>query len=246
MSLVFNMVGGSGGISENRAVLVARVPAGSTVTATKGGVTLTPKMWVVEADPTQDIALFVIAPSLFDSVNPWTVTATLGTETASDTVIIDDNKEYDVVLSFNLYVIHNGVYGTRPLVKYSGTDDVAGEGYRIYKTPGSSDTVYYTDAQIDLTDYATARIVLTGGVWNYKLNFGFTATKKGYQESNMFEIAGTSLSGRTISEPTNVDIDVRNVIGSAWFGFGVPWSNSVSSPDYGKGGFKTTDIYLMR
>lgn len=104
MSLTMNMVGGGGGISENRAVLVARVPDGSTVTATKGGITLTPKMWVVEADPTQDIALFVIAPSLFDSVNPWTVTATLGTDTASDTVIIDDNKEYDVELFYGVYL----------------------------------------------------------------------------------------------------------------------------------------------
>jgi hypothetical protein len=104
-----NMVGGGGGISENRAVLVARVPDGSTVTATKGGITLTPQMWVVEADPTQDIALFVIAPSLFDSVNPWTVTATLGTDTASDTVIIDSNKEYDLVLSFSLWLHKEGV-----------------------------------------------------------------------------------------------------------------------------------------
>ncbi len=107
MSKVFNMVGG-GGISENRAVLVARVPDGSTVTATKGSITLTPKMWVVEADPTQDIALFVIAPSLFDSVNPWTVTATLGADTASDTVIIDNNKEYVLELSYAIELWNNG------------------------------------------------------------------------------------------------------------------------------------------
>lgn len=135
MSLVFNMVGGGGGISENRAVLVARVPAGSTVTATKGGVTLTPKMWVVESDPTQDIALFVIAPSLFDSVNPWTVTATLGTDTVSDTVIIDDNKEYDVELSFTLWFVKDGIALVEPQLIH--LEVVPNRYYTLYAPGGS-------------------------------------------------------------------------------------------------------------
>lgn len=99
MSKVINMVGGGssgGGISSNDAVLVVTVQTGSTVTATKGGVTLTPTMWVTAADPTFDCAIFSIESSLFDAVNPWTVTGTLGTGTASATVIIDSNKQYDL------------------------------------------------------------------------------------------------------------------------------------------------------
>ena len=105
MSYVFNMVGGSGGgsgPSASDAILTVTVPTGSTVTATKGGVTLTPTMWVQAADPTLDCALFVIASSLFDSVNAWTVTATLGTDTASDTVTIDSNEQYDMRLSYHV------------------------------------------------------------------------------------------------------------------------------------------------
>lgn len=92
------MVGGAGGagLKDTDAVLVVTVPTGSSVTATKGGVTLTPTMWVTDADPTLDCAIFSIKSSLFDAANPWTVTATLGTGTASDTVIIDSNKQYDV------------------------------------------------------------------------------------------------------------------------------------------------------
>lgn len=100
MSLVFNIVGGGGGkLKDIDAVLIVTVPTGSTVTMTKGGVTFTPTMWVQAADPTLDCALFVISPSLFDSQNAWTVTATLGTGTASDTVTIDSNEQYSLELS---------------------------------------------------------------------------------------------------------------------------------------------------
>ena len=101
--------GGSGGaLSASDAILVVTAPTGSTVTATKGGVTITPTIWVTAEDPTLDCAIFSIKPSLFDSVNPWTVTATLGTDTASDTVIIDDNKEYDLELSYSIELWNNG------------------------------------------------------------------------------------------------------------------------------------------
>lgn len=100
MSLTMNMVGGGGGIPGNWAIIVARVPSGSVVTATKDGITLTPKMWVTEADPAQDIALFALTPAQFDADTPWTITATDGTNTASTTIYITTNKEYEVELSY--------------------------------------------------------------------------------------------------------------------------------------------------
>lgn len=115
MSLVFNGVysvvngGGGGGPSASDAILTVSVPTGSTVTATKGGVTLTPTMWVQAAYPTLDCALFVIAPNLFDTVNAWTVTATLSTDTASDTIIISTNNQYSVSFNFSHYYLFNGV-----------------------------------------------------------------------------------------------------------------------------------------
>lgn len=106
MSYVFNMVGGGsgggGGPSASDAILTVTVPTGSTVTATKGGVTLTPTMWVQAADATMDCALFVIQPSLFDAQNAWTVTSTLSGDTASGTVTIDSNEQYDMILSYRI------------------------------------------------------------------------------------------------------------------------------------------------
>lgn len=121
--------GGSGGaLSASDAILAVTVPTGSTVTATKGGVTITPTIWVTAADPTLDCAIFAISASLFDAVNPWTVTATLVTDTASDTVIIDSNKEYDLELSFTLWLVKNGVL-QKALAATNRFEAVAGADY---------------------------------------------------------------------------------------------------------------------
>lgn len=117
MSLTLNMVGG-GGISGNRAVLVARVPSGSDVIASKGGVTLTPTMWVSETYPDQDIALFVFSSSQFDSVNPWTITATDSDNTASAEVFITNNKEYEVEIAF---LAPTGTYQNVEYLEATGT-----------------------------------------------------------------------------------------------------------------------------
>ena len=100
---------GGGGPTASDAVLLVTVPANSTVTATKGQTTLVPTMWTTAADSSLETALFVIGSSLFDSVNPWTVTATLGTNTASDTITINSNKEYDLELSYILWIIKDGI-----------------------------------------------------------------------------------------------------------------------------------------
>ena len=102
------ILGGSGGPSASDAILTVTVPTGSTVTATKGGITLTPTMWVQAADNNLDFALFVISPSLFDSQNAWTVTATLVTDSASDIVTIDAAAEYEMILSYGVYLFNNG------------------------------------------------------------------------------------------------------------------------------------------
>lgn len=104
MSLVLNMVGGGSGgsLKDTDAVLIVTVPTGSTVTATKGGTTLTPTMWVKAADNTLDCAIFSIPASQFDSTTPWTIMATNGTDTASDTVLITTNQQYEVEIRYHV------------------------------------------------------------------------------------------------------------------------------------------------
>ena len=162
MSLVLNMVGGGGGsLKDTDAILTVTVPTGSTVTMTKGGVTLTPTMWVQAADNTLDCALFVIAPNLFDAVNAWTVTSTLSGDTASDTVIISSNEQYDLVLSYRPYIYRRGYINT------ALTGGLTNSGY-TYSSQALSPATYNADniyissnmcagtsQAIDLTDYNT-------------------------------------------------------------------------------------------
>lgn len=84
-----------GGLKDTDAVLIVTVKTGSTVTATKGGVTLTPTIWTQSADNTLDSAIFSIPSSTFDT-NSWTVTATLSGEIYSDTIIINAPNEYNM------------------------------------------------------------------------------------------------------------------------------------------------------
>lgn len=101
---------GSGGtIKPENAIIVVTVPTGLTVTATKGSISLTPTMWVKALDNSQDCALFIVTSKDFDADNPWLITATNGTDTLSDMVLVTTNKEYDVELSYSFYLIRDGI-----------------------------------------------------------------------------------------------------------------------------------------
>lgn len=164
MSMTFNMVGGGGsGIPGNRAVLVARIPSGSTVTATKGGVTLTPMMWVSETYPDQDIALFVFTPEQFDSVNPWTITATDGTNTASETVLITTNKEYEVVIDYNVLLIRNGVLKQELHIDRPANYYTQETGYVHLSSTTNYVAVYSSENPIDFSRFNTLTLTTIGG-----------------------------------------------------------------------------------
>ena len=164
--MIFDMTrrsSGGGGPSASDAILTVTVPTGSTVTMTKGGVTLTPTMWVQAADNTLDCALFVISPSLFDAQNPWTITATLGTGTASNTVTISANKQYDMVINYRVPSAYQEV-------KYLAVGNTSGPYINTNHTPTNNDeyevTFQYTGVPDNNTwlfgSYASYRDTMIG------------------------------------------------------------------------------------
>ena len=133
--------GGGGGPTTSDAILTVTVPTGSTVTMTKGGVTLTPTMWVQAADNTLDCALFVIGPSLFDAQNAWTVTASLSDDQATDEVTIDAAEQYALELSYATY-----------LYKAGNTYDALTGGWALAAATGSATYTNNTTAgQMEVT-----------------------------------------------------------------------------------------------
>lgn len=233
MSLTLNMVGGGGGgkLKSTDAVLIVTVPTGSTVTATKSGVILTPTMWVKAADNTLDCAIFIISASQFDNTTPWTITATDGTNTASTTVLITTNKEYDVTLSFALFIYNLGDQCS------SVTNGWGGNGTYTFATSyidvplasGGANANVYTNAKIDLTDYQTLYFEWDGSI---QLGTGGTNLVM-WVASSQISNAGVSIpSGATIqnvvggsgsSQGTYVlgtrQLDVSNLSGEYYIGF---------------------------
>ena len=184
MSLVFNMVGGGsgggGGPSASDAILTVTAPAGSTVTAVKGGVTLTPTMWVQAADPTLDCALFVISPSLFDSQNAWTVTATRGTDTASDTVTISENKQYDVELYYTWYLYHQGDTCDSITGGWSATKTASGLNFGtsyITLTAGTTLVMAGTENKVDLMGKSTLYMSITASSSGNNARIGIASSR---------------------------------------------------------------------
>ena len=167
MSLTLNMVGGGGKLKNTDAILSVTVPTGSTVTATKGAITLLPTIWTKASDNTLDVALFIIKASLFDDQNSWTVTATLGGDTASDTIVIDAAEEYDMVLSYSLWLYKDGtaynlVQG-RYLTYTQKTVTFGDSSIRLaYIQSDSSNVTCAVIAQtaINLTGYSTLHILI--------------------------------------------------------------------------------------
>lgn len=165
MSLTFNMVGGGGGGLKNTdAVLIVTVPTGSTVTATKGGTTITPTMWVKAADASLDCAIFSIPASQFDSATPWTITATMGTQSASGTVLITTNKEYEVTLVYELRVITTGVRDQSVGIILQHMAETQGNGFLLYKQSPQQDPEYVSFGPVDISSYSTLnwRMSVTG------------------------------------------------------------------------------------
>lgn len=94
--------GGGEGILSTDAILRVQAPAGSTVTIEKGGIIKSDEGHANAFDSLIYDYYFIIHQSQFDSVNAWTVTATLDTDTSSQTIIIDSSDEYDVELNYFL------------------------------------------------------------------------------------------------------------------------------------------------
>lgn len=101
--------GGGSGLSANGAVLRITAETGSTIKLSKGGVTVATlasgKGHTNAANTSYADWYYPITAANYGS---WAVTATKNGKTASKTVTVNSNKQYDVLLTYQLYIIKNG------------------------------------------------------------------------------------------------------------------------------------------
>lgn len=160
-------VGGAVGLKATDALLRVQAPAESSVTISKGGTSKTDAGHENADDHTVYDYYFIIHQSQFDSVNPWTVTATKDADSATETIIVDAANEYDVILSYNLVIFDYGQtdytfsgvksssYGA---ISISVVNDHIAASYRYADTTGTGYGYFYTNETFDITPYSTMRV----------------------------------------------------------------------------------------
>ena len=97
MSKVFNMVGGGGGKNIS-SIIITGLESTDTITCTKDG-----KSYIATWDDTDRKWEIVGLP-----LGTFTVTATNGTKTTTETVFIDIAGVYEIEMSYKLYLYRNG------------------------------------------------------------------------------------------------------------------------------------------
>lgn len=257
---ILNMVGGgSGGIKPTDAVLRVIAPAGSVVTITKGSVSRSDAGHANADEPTLYDYYFAISSSLFDSGNPWTVTATLGTQSISESVVIDASNEYDVVLSYTLHLVINGVMQDGNFVPMAlksnsessstaGTPSVsAGSNYiqiAMSSSSGFQTGIAYLPNKYDLSKYSKVRVTGTAmnsfdssaGFLNLSLDawtsFGSYQTDNRLIQSQVFTAQHSSY--------TSVDqtVDISSLSNVAYIGFNFAKTASQAT------GIRITNMWL--
>lgn len=107
MSIVLNLVTGSGGPSATDAILRVIAPAGSTVTISRDGTTKVLKMVPIVGDSANKCYYIFIKQSQFSST-PWTLTATNGSSTETLNVVINASGEYSITITYELLLYNLG------------------------------------------------------------------------------------------------------------------------------------------
>ena len=243
MSLTLNMVGGGGGgLAATDALLRVQAPAQSTVTITKGAVTKSDAGHENADDHTVYDYYFIIHQSQFDSVNAWTVTATDGTDTATDTVIIDAADEYDVALNYYFWLYKDGVMETT----------VSG-GLTAAATGGTGGTITFNADNITITGQGnsssgpnrTVCTVNTMDLTNYsKIVAEFTSSKDGFMGATTNRSTPYSWGVRTAQNTTTgtavtVEADCSSATTGWYVGFG--YNGAANAASY----ITLTKLYLV-
>lgn len=177
--------GVGGGMSLSKPLIHANAPLGSTVEFFFGGVVVksipATKAFANVDGKTADYYL-----SIRDT-GTWTVTATLGTETVSDTVIIDSNKQYNLELSYSIQLWNNGdnsaVSGGWQFSARSGSSSTRAITTTALKSNSTENYTYtfFQPKKIQTITKNTLRATITGatinsGGDNKNIAIGLTST----------------------------------------------------------------------
>ena len=195
--------GGGGGLSASDAVLIVRAPASATVSATKGGTTITGIGYVQDGRSTVEDYVLPIPQATFDS-SAWTITATKGADSWTGTITINAALVYyvDAVIHVPVSTYQEVEYLLTSGTQYIAlTDDVLASGY--------SATIKYKT-----TTFAGSNPVLHHGTTNSNARRGNIGTSSSgyagwYNNSEQASIISSSDSGIVTGTVSNIGTGIK-------------------------------------
>ena len=178
MSEVFNMVGG-GGSKNISSIIITGLESTDTITCTKDG-----KSYTATYDSTTKHWEIVGLP-----LGTFIVTATNGTKTKTETVLIDIAGVYEIEMSFILWLYRDGdefedttggwsginrytdYYGTT--ASHNGSYTKLSDRLKIYSSVDNTSSGFGTAKKIDVTNYTNLKIEVASVVVNHSTGNGF-------------------------------------------------------------------------
>ena len=196
------VTGGGGGLSPNNAVIHVNILVGSTVTFAKGGVTvkvLDSSKGHANSDGETADYYYSVSSSNFGA---WTVTATLNDLSATQTITVDAVKQYDLVLTYLLYLYkygtsNTGVIGSWNQQKYYCNVSFTTDRITFTQTASQGHAAIYTNNKISLAKRTTLCVDSSFGSSAAGANFGLTSSIGNYNPTYVAKHA-CSGTGRTV------------------------------------------------
>lgn len=207
------------GFKDTNAILIVSVPTGSTVTATKNGITLIPKIWVQNAPDTCDSAIFSIPSSTFDA-NAWTVTATLNEDIASNTITIDSAKEYELELNYDRVLFYNGTVDAELGSILAIASATVGTEITTGQNPSAGNYWCSNNKFVVTAKYTTLNFEAKVSSYNtYAPWFGIAKSKltTGSIGNNRSRMTAYTQKGTTATEYVQFTVDISSYVNNSYY-----------------------------
>lgn len=246
--MIFNASGGGGGggFSPNAAILHCTAATGATVTFSKDGVivkVIGPTAAHVNAK-NPNMADYYLSVSQ-SNYGEWTVSAVGDTGAASLTLIVDTNRQYDIDISLDFYIVSlDGVMlDSSEYTKSASYAPTISQypGYvRVASANGNSQMgLVYTTEKIDISDLNYLYVDYLGAATNYQGAAWWLGLINNPSEVSSSSTAGFAAKVQMPVKSTRgvVYLDISTYQGEYYLGF--------TACGHGGGAVKTADIYTM-
>lgn len=235
-----NAKNGAGSIRSGCAVLEVRAPTGSQITAVRSdGLTKKQNKGYIDFSDSDFQYFYIIIQSFELSNLTWTISSILEDESASDSIIINNNKQYSIELFYTYWLYHRGnkkesITGGYTAVawRYTSNSWAAAAATMTENTdsisimyPQQANAVFRTVNAVDVTNFTTLKATVdctslqtTNNDIIFCLLNSVTTTYWGDQVAARTNLATQGWTSGTTN--TTISLDISSITGEKWIALG--------------------------